>query len=262
MMNLPAVLVWLAGLAYLVLHKEGEKYEIFALIYLFTLAIMIFLRGKSYYTLGLYTVLFAFGGVALETMLRGRLRFINYFILSFMLVCGLFILPLSLPILKPDKYIRFMNAIGMKMSQRWEDGQYHDLPQDYADMIGWEELTGIVARAYYSLTPEQQSACSIFSNNYGEAGAVNFYGAKLRLPPVISYSDSYLLWAPDSIRADYLIKIGDDNNLPNLYNQVEIVGRITTRNARQEGTPVSLCRDPKLDIDSFYRVELAERRAR
>ena len=96
--------------------------------------------------------------------------------------------------------------------------------------------------------------------NYGEAGAVNHYGARLGLPGVISYSDSYLLWAPDSIKADYLIKIGDDDNLPNLYNQVEVFGRITTRYARQEGTPVYLCRDPKLDIDSFYRAELAELR--
>ena len=257
MMNFPAVLVWLVALVYLVFYRESEKYAIISYIFLFTLVILLVLRGKPYYTLGLYPVLFAFGGFALEKIFTRRLRFINHFIIGFMLVSGLLILPLSLPILKPERYIRYMDAIGMGKSQRWEDGQYYDLPQDYADMIGWRELTYIVAKAWNSLSPEQQAACTIFSNNYGEAGAVNFYGTKLGLPAVITPSDNFLFWAPDSIRADYLIRIGDDDNLSNLYNSVELVGRITTPHARQEGTPVHLCRDPKINIDSLYREELA-----
>ena len=261
LMNIPAVLVWMAGLAFLVFHREGEKYEIISFTFLFTLAIMIILRGKHYYTLGLYPVLFAFGGFALEKVCTRRLRFINYFILGFMLVSGLTILPISLPILEPDRYIHYMSTIGMEKSQRWEDGQYYDLPQDYADMIGWKELTYIVARTWNSLSPGQQAACTILSNNYGEAGAIDYYGKKLKLPAVISFQDNYLLWAPDSVRADYLIRIGDDDNLSNLYDSIVMVGEITTPHARQEGTPVHLCFKPRLDIDSLYRAELATLRS-
>jgi hypothetical protein len=70
-----------------------------------------------------------------------------------------------------------------------------------------------------------------------------------------------LLWAPDSVRADYLIRIGDDDNLSNLYDSIVMVGEITTPHARQEGTPVHLCFKPRLDIDSLYRAELATLRS-
>ena len=29
---------------------------------------------------------------------------------------------------------------GMEVMLKWEDGEMHDLPQDYADMVGWDEL--------------------------------------------------------------------------------------------------------------------------
>ena len=137
----------------------------------------------------------------------------------------------------------------MEKSQRWEDGQYYDMPQDYADMIGWNELTEIVHSAFHELTPDEQKRCTLYANNYGEAGSVNFLGKKYALPEVICYNDSYLFWAPDSISADFLIKIGEDDNLPNLYNNVQVYGRITNPYARQSGTPVYLCRNPKLDIN-------------
>jgi hypothetical protein len=260
LMNLPGIIIWPAGLIYLIFHRDGDRYQVIALIFALTVGTLLLLRGKPYYTLGLYSSLFAFGGVYLEKLFSRRMKFMNYLIPAYMLLSGLLIMPVSLPILKPDQYIRFMGKIGMDNSQRWEDGQYHDLPQDYADMIGWKELADIVGTTWQSLSPEQQAACTIFASNYGEAGSVNFYGSKYGLPPVVSYNDSYLLWAPDEIRADYLIKIGDDPNLPNLYNRVEVVGRITTPHARQEGTPVSLCSDPKIDIGEFYKKELADRR--
>ncbi len=34
------------------------------------------------------------------------------------------------------------------MACRFEDGTIHSLPQDYADMIGWEELTALADSAY------------------------------------------------------------------------------------------------------------------
>jgi hypothetical protein len=126
-------------------------------------------------------------------------------------------------------------------------------------MIGWKELSRIVGKAYQALTPEQRSRCIIMANNYGEAGSVNFYGAEYGLPRVISYNDSYVFWAPDSIDAEYLIKIGDSDNLEELFDQVDIVGRISTAYARQEGTPVYFCAGPKTDLNQVYQEELRSR---
>jgi hypothetical protein len=261
MMNFPAVIIWLAGLVFILFTREGKKYRILGLMYVFTLAQLIILRGKPYYSLGLYTMLFAFGGYILVMWFQGKLVFIRYLVIAFNLIFALLVLPLSLPVLKPDKFIRFMHKIGMEKSQRWEEGEYHELPQDYADMIGWEELTQIVSDAYHSLTPAEKERCTIFANNYGEAGAINFYGKKLGLPPAISFNDSYLYWAPDSIPGDCLIKVGTSDDVIEMYNDVKIVGRISTPNARENGVPVYLFKNPKSDFSNYYQVRLKQFRA-
>jgi hypothetical protein len=259
MMFLPVFFIWIFGLIYVAFLKDGKSYRAFAWIYITVVLLLIFLRGKHYYTLGLYSALFVFGGLFIERYLRGKTGFVKYILIFIIPSVSVVALPISLPILKPEPFIEFYKSIGMEKFHRWEDGKYYDLPQDYADMIGWEELSGIVGETFLTLTPEQQAKCVILANNYGEAGSVNFYGSKYGLPPVISFNDSYIFWAPESIDADYLIKIGDSDNLEELFHQVEIVGRISTPHARQEGTPVYFCADPKRDVNIVYQEELQRR---
>ena len=262
MMNLPAAFIWMAGLVFLFIQKPFREFRIFGFIYVLVLVQLLILSGKHYYTLGLYTTLFAFGGYAIVSWFSKKAIFIPYVLIGLNIILAILILPMGLPVLKPEKYVEYVKKIGMENSERWEDGQYHDLPQDYADMAGWNELTEIVYSAWQELTPDEQKRCTLFSNNYGEAASVNFLGKKHGLPDVVSYADSYLFWAPDSISADFLIKIGEDDNLYNLYHDVQVYGRITHPYARQSGTPVYLCRNPKLDINSFYQDELNERKNR
>ena len=261
LMNLPALLIWIPGLIFILFTAEGKKYRILGLIYILTICQLIILRGKHYYTLGLYTMLFAFGGYILVKWLQGRLQFIRYIIIAINIILALLILPVSLPVMKPEQYVRFMNSIGMEKSQRWEDGEYYDLPQDYADMIGWKELTGIVRDAYFSLTPEERQHCTIFANNYGEAGALNFYGKKDRLPHVVSFNDSFLYWAPDSVPFNIVIKVGESDDLLEMYDNVRIVSRISTPYAREYDVPVYLFKNPKTDVNKYYQERLFQERS-
>jgi hypothetical protein len=260
LMFLPVFFIWILGIIYAAFLKDGKNFRAFAWIYLVVLLLLIAMRGKSYYTIGLYSTLFVFGGLFIERYLVGKLEFLKYALIIIILIISVVTLPISLPILKPEAFIRFYKSMGLENFHRWEDGKYYDLPQDYADMIGWKELAGIVGDAYGKLTPEQQERCAIFANNYGEAGSVNFYGSEYGLPTVISYHDSYIYWAPESIRADYLIKIGYSDNLEELYNHVEIIGRITTPHAREEGNPVYFCSGQKIDVNKYYQEELRNRR--
>jgi hypothetical protein len=262
LMFLPVAIIWVLGLVYLSFLKAGKEYRAFAWIYLVVILLLLIGRGKPYYTLGTYSTLFVFGGLFIERYFRKKLAWLKYLLILVILVNSWFMIPVSLPILKPEAFIRFYEGTPLENFHRWEDGEYYDLPQDYADMIGWKELAGIVIETYNSLSPDQQSQCSIFANNYGEAGSVNFYGARYNLPPVISYNDSYLFWTPVSIRADHLIKIGQSDNLEDLYHHVEIVGRISNPYARQSGTPVYYCTGQKIDVNRFYQQELNERRNR
>jgi hypothetical protein len=253
-------IIWILGLIYISFIKAGAKFRAFAWIYLVVILLLIFFRGKHYYSIGVYSMLFVFGGLFIERYLRNKLAWLKYVIIAFALLIAKFLIPLSLPVLKPDAFIEFYRGTPLENSHRWEDGKYYDLPQDYADMIGWKELCGIVAETYLSLSADQQTNCTILANNYGEAGSVNFYGKKLGLPTVISFNDSYIFWTPDSIKADHLIKIGGSHNLEELYENVEIVGRISTPHARQLGTPVYYCTGQKTDINRVYREELENRR--
>jgi hypothetical protein len=262
LMFLPVFFIWIFGLIYTAFLREGKKYRAFAWIYLAVLLLLIILRGKHYYTIGLYSVLFVFGGLFIESFISGRLGFLKYVFIMLIIAVSWVALPISLPILKPSAFIAFYNTMGMEKFHRWEDGEYYELPQDYADMIGWEELSGIVEEAFTKMSLEQQGRCLILANNYGEAGSVNFYGKKYGLPTVISFHDSYIFWAPESIDVDYLIKIGESENLEELFNHVEIVGRISTPHARQEGTPVYFCAGPRTEVNIVYQEDLQDRMER
>jgi hypothetical protein len=257
-MNISAILIWVPGLIFILFTRQGKKYRILGLTFILTMIELIILHGKPYYTLGLYPMLFAFGGIALVLWFYGKLAFIRYVVIAITIIIAVFSLPMSLPILKPEQFIRFTQITGTENSNRWEEGDYHELPQDYADMIGWEELAKIVSDAYNSLTPAEQERCTIFANNYGEAGAINFYGKKLGLPPAISFNDSYLSWAPDSIPGDCVIKVGDSDDVVKMYIDVTIAGRISTPHAREFGVPVYLFKNPKADFSKYYQVRLKE----
>jgi len=61
--------------------------------------------------------------------------------------------------------------------------------------------------AYLNLGQENENNCDIFSYNYGQAGAVMFYGKKINIPQPVSFSGSFVFWAPDSLSEDFMIII-------------------------------------------------------
>ena len=54
---------------------------------------------------------------------------------------------------------------------------------------------------YRSLPPEDRSRACVFGRNYGEAGAIDFFGARDGLPRAVSGHNSYYLWGPGDVRA-------------------------------------------------------------
>jgi hypothetical protein len=81
-------------------------------------------------------------------------------------------------------------------------------PQHFADRFGWEEMAATVAEVYHDLPPQDQARACIFTGNYGEAGALEFYGPRYELPPVISGHNNYYLWGSDDCTGEIMILIG------------------------------------------------------
>jgi hypothetical protein len=246
-------IIWIAGLVMILFLPQERKFRFIAYSFLLVLLIIVAGRGKSYYTLGAYPMLFAAGGYTMEKYFRKKLVFINYFVILLTLITSLFALPLELPYASFETVKKICDPETGMVPQRWEDGKIHPIPQDYADMTGWKELTSIVVQTYNQLGEAQKVKCIIYAENYGQAGAIGFYGHQYGLPEPISFSDSYLLWAPDSISEGPFIYVNDEvGDIDELFDQYPVKGKVNNEYFRENGIMVLLCTSPKGEWKDFY----------
>ena len=238
MMLLPALLLWIAGLAW-VLSKR--QWRIIAVIYFSVILLLLFGSGKSYYTLGVYPVLIAAGAVAWEQLLRKR-KWIGYALASAVIIFNWMIMPLLLPIWKPEKLDAFYKKIDAE--HKWEDLKTHPLPQDFADMLGWKELTERSERFFNSLPDSTKANSIIYCRNYGQAGSLKFYGKSPGFKNrVISDNGSFLLWIPDTIGMRNLLFIGrrmpgKDDEVFQHFEKVTVIDSVTNPYSRQFGDKI------------------------
>jgi hypothetical protein len=262
LMNVHALGLWMVGLIVLLFFRGERIHRPLALTFVVCVVILMLARGKSYYTLGLYPPLFAAGAAMLEKYLAGRKKIIIYIFIACMSL-SIPIAPYGLPLLKHDAMARFGRA-AIKYTGpaplRWETGQIHDLPQDYADMTGWRELADLVIAAYNGLPDADKKSCMIYAGNYGEAASIRYYSRSLGLPEPVCYNDQFLLWTPDSLKAKSLIHVDDDTSDVRLFfRSVTLIGTVTNRYAREFGLPVLLCEGPSAELQKHYSDERNER---
>jgi hypothetical protein len=122
-------------------------------------------------------------------------------------ISGAVSLPFAKPVLSTDAFLRYSAALGIgpRSEERQELGR---LPQQYADMHGWQELALNLAKVYHALPPTDRERACVFVRNYGEAGAVDVLGARLGLPRAISGHNSYFLWGPRGCTGEVVIVLG------------------------------------------------------
>lgn len=214
MMNFPCVFIWIAGLFFVMFAGKGKPYRLFAWAYLSVIILLIVLHGKDYYALGAYPVLFAFGAFHLEKATAIRLKFTRYAMLLFAVSFGVFAMPVVMPVVPPEQLAKYYEATGLNKtgSFKWEDLQQHPLPQDFADMMGWKEMTAKAAAVYKSLPEEQQKKTLVYCRAYYSAGALNYYGKEMGLPEVYSDDASFLFWMPEKYTINNLLLVG--HNIP------------------------------------------------
>lgn len=201
--------VWIAGIWFFLADKTGKRFRFLGIAYIVLLAVMIYLKAKDYYLVPVYPMLLAGGAVFWEQLFEKIrvLRFLKY--VYPVLIFGLFVIvvPLVVPILPVETLIEYQEAIGFKPPK---SEVLHDssLQQIFSDQFGWEELTEKTAEVYNSLPPAERAKAGIYASNYGEAGAIDFFGARYNLPKAISGHQSYFLWGPRDYTGEVLIILG------------------------------------------------------
>ncbi len=246
-------------------YEPFKKYRFFLPSLVFTLAVFIYFRAKSYYAIGIYPIYISFGATFLGHQLKeGWVKYLQP-MAFFIPILGF--IPFS-KIIFPDKSPEYIvknfkpyKDLGLL---RWEDGKDHPLPQDFADMLGWKELAFKVDAVYDKLSSQNQTL--ILCDNYGQAGAINFYSKNKEIHAV-SFNADYIHWFDLKNKTVNLIRIKNfEKNSKELkqtspYFKVSYVSdSITNSFARELGTKIFVFENATTDVNKriigeMHRIE-------
>jgi hypothetical protein len=245
------VLVWIAGLWFYFLDARGKPYRALGWAYGIVLAMVFGFGGKGYYLLPAYPMLLGAGGVAWEQLIERRAwNWLKPALAALMLAVTATILPLAVPVLPVETFIRYSDALGVH-AQTEERQTMGRLPQYYADMLGWRNMAEQVARVFHQLSPEEQAHAAIFGQNYGEAAAIDYFGPALGIPHAISGHNNYFLWGPGAADPEVLIVIGGNAaGARKLFADVRAAGAIAYPDVMPYETNLTIwvCRQPKYPL--------------
>jgi 4-amino-4-deoxy-L-arabinose transferase-like glycosyltransferase len=166
--------LWIAGLWYYFGSVAGRRFRLLGWLAVIPFVLFWAARGRAYYTAPIYPILLTGGVVWLEqwvvqrklgvqTALRGTVAVL--LVLGFIAGAAL-----SLPLAPVN-------------SAWW--GVLDEVNGEFAEMIGWPELVQTVAGVYQSLPEAERAQAAILTGNYGEMGAINWYGPDYGLPEAI-----------------------------------------------------------------------------
>jgi len=261
--------LWVGGLVWLLFRKnirsgdsgrdesrhESNRYRLFGWTYLVVLIAFIALKAKNYYVAPIYPILFAAGAIGLERVAAGgRIgTWTRSAYIALVIVVGALLMPFSVPLLSPEGYLRYQKALGFQPSEI-EHQENGPLPQWFADEFGWQEMVEKVAKVYNSLSPEERARTAIFSNSWGEAAAVDFYGPRYGLPQAISKHNSYWIWGPRNYDGSTMIILrSDGRGNREHFQSVQAVGRVGHPYARRdEYFDIYLCRGLKANLKDLW----------
>ncbi len=251
--------LWVGGLALLLFGRDLRRFRALGWVFVTVLAVMLLSRSKPYYLGPAFPMLLAAGAVGLASWCEGRGRRWALAVRTgaplLLAVGGALTAPLAVALLPVESLIAYQSALGVRAPQQ-ENSAVGPLAQHFADRFGWREMTAAVASAYRSLSPEEQRELLIVTSNYGEAGAINYYGRELGLPRAVSQHNNFYLWGPGRESVSIVLLVGiDAEDVADTFEQVEEAGRIVAPYAMPYETslPLLLCRGIKLPLDEAWR---------
>ncbi|HEY7402050.1 MAG TPA: glycosyltransferase family 39 protein [Candidatus Angelobacter sp.] len=245
--------LWLAGLGWLLFAQASRRYRVLGWTYLAVLAIFIALKGKNYYVVPIYPVLFAAGAVGFERITIRRMAWTRVAYIAVLVLFTAALAPIFAPVLPVESFIRYQTKLGFQPPKA-ENQNNGSLPQYFADEFGWEDMVREVARIYNSLPAEERARTAIFANSYGQAGAIDYFGPKYGLPKAICNHQNYWYWGPRDYTGESVIVLGSDGSGDREhFKSVEVAGRADSPYSRvDERYDIFLCRGLLWDFKAVW----------
>ena len=251
----PCAIALLGGLA-LLRWRRFRSYRGVGITIGVAFTLLLVTRGKPYYAGPIYPTLIAAGATRLESL--NRTRSVTLLLIgttAMTLLLSAIALPLAVPMLSPANTARYAAALGARSAVSTNRGEMDRLPQDFADMLGWEAQAKALRTAFLSLSPEERREAVIIAGNYGEAGAAEFYRERYGLPPVVSPAGSFWFFGPGERAGRVAIGLGaSKRDLAAAYRDIRTAVRIASpwSVAEEREVDVVLARQPVASLRTLW----------
>ena len=250
-MNLALAPLWLAGAIAPFLDRRLVDARFLSLGFALTTAFYFWQRGTNYYLFPVYPTMFVVGAVWAEPL--------NLWITRGWTVAALgvsaLLAPVALPILDPSRLAGYMELTHTRPTPIEAAGRGAPLTQSLSDEFGWRELEEKVAAAFHNLPAEDQGRVAILASNYGQAAALDVYGAKDKLPPVLSTHNQYWLWGPRGYEGSLILNVGGNpERWQKLCGTIDIVDHTDDAYAMpyENNRAIFLCRDLRVPLSQLW----------
>jgi hypothetical protein len=258
-------LVIVSGWLALILYKPFQKYKLFFWSIIFTLAVFMYFKAKDYYAIGLYPIYISFGAVYLgEQLKEGWKRYLQPVLIIIPMLLFIPMYNAFFPNKSPEYIVNHAKPYQKFGLLHWEDGKDHPLPQDFADMLGWKELALKVDSVAGTLPDLDHTL--ILCDNYGQAGAINYY-TKNKKVVAHSFNADYINWLPldMKIKDVILVKEEDDDDkerkteIP-LFDTVYLAGKRINKYAREPEISIYVLQGAKVDVNKRIKDEMEKKK--
>ena len=253
--NPAAFPIWFFGMILFLKSKIMEQRVIGYSIIVVLLILIVNGHSKTEYFNPAIIVLFASGSVGIEQwMITSRRKVIGVAYSVVILFMGFVTTPMAIDILPVDSTIAYFRMLRITPSST-EGKTMGDLPQHFADRFGWKELADDVAACYATMSIEEKKQSVIYANNYGEAGAIDFFGKNMGLPQVVSGHNSYWFWGNGGQNVAVVIVIGGkkEDHLK-IFDNVRLVNHHIVKHAMlyESNLPIYICTMPKIPMQTIW----------
>jgi hypothetical protein len=109
-------------------------------------------------------------------------------------------------------------------------------------------------KSIHDLPPDERSKVAIAASNYGQAGAIDFFGPGYGLPKAISGHQNYYLWGLHNYTGEVIITLGFSQDILSRFcGSVEEVGAVGHPYAMaEEHYTIFICRDVKGGLQNSW----------
>lgn len=229
--------IWIAGLIALFRRRQWRPVRAFAWAYPIVCLIVLITGGQPYYTFGLLAFAYAAGSVATDDWARGRaIRWAGTW--AAVGVTAAVAIMVALPVFPAASLPPVIAAVN----------------QTARDSIGWPAYVAQVTGVYDALPQSERVHTILLTQNYGEAGALDRFGAGSGLPPAFSGQNQLHAYGPPQASATVTIAVGFDN-LSDVFTSCTVEAGLDNGigvQTEEQGRPVMVCRGLRAPWTSIW----------